>query len=88
MQGTKTEYTNFRKFLIKDGYEMFIPELYMRVCTNRKGAEKHFRRLKDYLPKTGAVTALKLAEKQFDNMIPLVGKMIEEDIGKNAHIMV
>ena len=90
IQGTKTEYTNFRNFLLKDGYKMYIPEVYMRICTNRKGAEKHFRRLKDYLPKTGAIAALKLTEKQFENMIPLIGEIdnYEKIIGKNAYIMV
>ena len=49
-RGTKTAYTKLRKFLISDGYLMIGPELYMRVVTNRKGSEKHFRRLKDYDP--------------------------------------
>ena len=40
VQGTKKEYSIFRNFLIKDGYKMYMPEVYMRVCTNRKGAEK------------------------------------------------
>ncbi len=90
IQGTKTEYTNFRNFLFKDGYKMYIPEVYMRICTNRKSAEKHFRRLKDFIPKTGAITALKLTEKQFENMISLVGEIdaYEKIVGKNVHIMV
>lgn len=90
IQGTKSEYTNFRNFLIKDGYKMYIPEVYMRICTNRKSAEKHFRRIGEFLPKTGAITALKLTEKQFENIIPLVGEMdkSEKIVGKNVHIMI
>ena len=90
VQGTKKEYSIFRNFLIKDGYKMYMPEVYMRVCTNRKGAEKHFRRIKEYLPSTGAITALKLTEKQFENIVPLVGEIdkVEKIIGKNVHIMV
>lgn len=90
IQGTKTEYTNFRNFLEKDGYKMYIPEVYMRICTNRKGAEKHFRRLEEFIPKTGAITVLRLTEKQFENMVALVGEIdkTEKITGKNAHIMV
>ncbi len=43
--GTKTEYTNFRKFLMKDGYLRIAPEVFMRAVTNRKGTTKHFRRI-------------------------------------------
>ena len=90
IQGTKTEYTSFRNFLIKDGYKMYIPEVYMRICTNRKGAEKHFRRLKDFVPKTGAISILKLTEKQLENMIPIIGEIDKHEkiVGNNVHIMI
>jgi CRISPR-associated protein Cas2 len=44
--GTKPAYTNLRKFLIKDGYLRIAPEVFMRIITNRKTAQKHFDRLK------------------------------------------
>lgn len=44
-------------YLLKDSYKMYIPEVYIRICTNQKGAEKHFRRLKDYMPQTSAIAA-------------------------------
>ena len=37
--GTKTAYTNLRKFLIKDGYLRIAPEVFMRITTNRKTAK-------------------------------------------------
>lgn len=36
----------------------------MRITTNRKGAEKHLRRLEEYVPKTGIVRVFKMTEKQ------------------------
>ena len=39
----------------------------IRIVTNRKSAEKHFRRIKKYIPETGIVRILKLTEKQYDN---------------------
>ena len=44
-RGTKTEYTKLRKFLISDGYIRIAEEVFMRITNNRKGAEKHFRRI-------------------------------------------
>ena len=88
--GTKMEYTILREFLKKDGYTMFQPEVFMRVVTNRKGAEKHFRRISDYAPKIGVIRMLKLTEKQYENMEYLVGeeKKQEKIIGKNCLIMI
>ena len=71
--GTKTAYTYLRKFLIKDGYLRIAPEVFMRITTNRKAAQKHFDRLNDYAPKTGEVRILRLTEKQYANITFLAG---------------
>ena len=87
--GTKTEYTKFRQFLIADGYIRLSPEVFMRVTTNRKGAEKHYRRLEEVAPKTGVVRIFKLTEKQFENIWYLTGcpDYQEVTVGHNSHIM-
>ena len=66
--GTKTEYTNLRKFLQKDGYIRIAPEVYMRIVQNRKKAEKHYRRIDEVAPKSGTVRLLRLTEKQYKNI--------------------
>ncbi len=78
--GTKTEYTELRNFLKKDGYTMLQPEVFMRVVTNRKSAEKHFRRVVAYAPKTGVVRFIKLTEKQYENMVYITGEKDLQDI--------
>ena len=45
--------------------KMIGPELYMRVVTNRKGSEKHYRRLEEYDPGSGTVRVLRLTERQY-----------------------
>ena len=73
--GSKKErksYANFRKFLVKDGYHMEQFSVYSRVLLSRDSAETHLRRLKENLPKTGAVTVLTLTEKQFESREVLV----------------
>ena len=87
--GTKTEYTKLRRFLYRDGYIRIAPEVYMRIVTDRKATEKHYRRITEYAPKTGTVRLLRLTEKQFSNIYMLTGKMDyqEKTVGSNCHIM-
>ena len=62
-RGTKAAYTKLRKFLFADGYLMLQPEVFMRIGTNRKGIEKHLRRIQEYNPGTGVIRILKLTER-------------------------
>ncbi len=87
--GTKTEYTKLRKFLAGDGYLRIAPEVYMRIVQNRKTAQKHYRRLEEYLPHTGTIRVLRLTEKQYANIYMPVFEADhqEEIVGANCHIM-
>lgn len=40
----------------------------MRITNNRKEAENHLNRIKNYIPEIGTVRILRLTEKQFCNM--------------------
>ena len=88
--GTKTEYTNLRKFLQKDGYIRIAPEVYMRIVQNRKTAEKHYRRIDEVAPKSGIVRLLRLTEKQYKNIHMVTGSedYQEKTIGTNCHIVI
>ena len=87
--GTKTKYTQLRKFLISDGYLRISEEVFMRITTNRKGANKHLNRLVDYAPKTGVVRVIKLTEKQYERTWLLTGEKDyqEKVVGNNCHVM-
>lgn len=89
VRGTKMAYTAFRNFLISDGYLRIGAELFMRIVTNRKGAEKHIRRLQEYNPGSGTVRILRLTEKQFAKIQYLTGgpNMQERTVGSNVHIV-
>ena len=63
--GTKTAYTELRKFLIKDGYLLLQPEVFMRVENTKKNCIKHQNRIKQFLPPTGTVRMFILTENQF-----------------------
>ena len=82
------KYTALRKFLISDGYERIAPEVFMRITTGRKAAEKHIRRLDEYDPGTGTVRILRLTEKQYGNTIYLTSEpdLQESIVGTNCHV--
>ncbi|MBQ5998130.1 MAG: CRISPR-associated endonuclease Cas2 [Treponema sp.] len=68
-RGTKTAYTELRKFLAGDGYLKLQPDVFIRVEDTKKSCIKHQNRIKRYLPSTGEVRMLILTEKQFENCV-------------------
>ncbi|GGJ91441.1 hypothetical protein GCM10007063_12600 [Lentibacillus kapialis] len=81
----RREYTRFRKFLLEDGYSMLQFSVYTRICNGEDSVRKHMQRLKQNLPPVnGAIRALKVTEKQFENMEILLGSTTaEEELGTN-----
>lgn len=76
----KRIYSKFRKFLLKDGYIMMQYSIYSRVCKNSDDVEKHVNRIKQNLPDKGNIRLLQVTEKQYNDMLLLVGtKVVEEE---------
>ena len=71
--------TQFRSFLLKDGYHMIQYSLYARVCNGNDAVEKHEKRLRLNLPKNGAVRLLIVTEKQYEAIRILVGERLPEE---------
>lgn len=69
----KREYVLFRRFLLKDGYDMLQWSVYGRVVNGVDAVERHLKRLKANLPPAGSVRCLTVSEKQFAQMKILVG---------------
>lgn len=65
--------TQFRKFLVKDGYYMVQYSVYARVCNGTDSVETHKKRLKAGLPPNGSVRMLVVTEKQYNSIEILVG---------------
>ncbi|PID29137.1 CRISPR-associated endonuclease Cas2 [Candidatus Saccharibacteria bacterium] len=71
--------TQFRNFLLDDGFDMLQYSVYTRLCPNRDVAQKHMLRVKRNAPDVGSVRLLYLTEHQFINMHILVGeKTVQE----------
>lgn len=69
----KRVYTEFRRFLLHDGYDMLQFSVYSRICTNSDQAEVHIKRLKLWAPRRGSVRVLLITNKQFADALILTG---------------
>lgn len=67
-------YTKFRRFLLKDGYDMVQYSVYSRLCNGNDMTTKHLKRLEQSLPEKGSIRCLTITEKQYEDMKFLVGK--------------
>ena len=73
----KKAYSDFRKFLIKDGFTMFQFSIYVRHCASMENAEVHIKRVRTMLPKLGKVGILCITDKQFANIQLYYGEKIQ-----------
>lgn len=71
--------TQFRNFLLKDGYYMVQYSLYARVCNGADAVEKHRKRINANLPDNGSVRLLVITEKQYESIAILVGRLKSEE---------
>lgn len=71
--------TDFRKFLLKDGYYMVQFSVYARVCNGVDAVKKHKLRINGNLPDNGSVRLLTITEKQYQDISILVGDLKIDD---------
>ena len=71
--------TNFRKFLLNDGYHMIQFSVYARICNGNDAVQKHQARLRAHIPDNGSVRSLVITEKQYEAIEILVGKLTSAD---------
>lgn len=66
--------SNFRKEILRDGFNMFQFSIYLRHCASRENADVHIKRVKKLLPETGHIGILCITDKQFGDMEIFYGK--------------
>lgn len=87
---TKAErksYTQFRRFLLNDGYDMMQFSVYGRILNGIDAEQKHTQRLTLNLPPAGSVRVLTVTEKQFASMKLMVGMPLFQEKQVNASQM-
>lgn len=64
----KRAYRTFRKFLLKNGFQMLQFSVYIRTCPDRSFANKFYKRIRANSPRKGDIRLLTITEKQFEDM--------------------
>lgn len=82
-------YTQFRRFLLNDGFDMIQFSVYGRIINGRDAEEKHMQRVIANLPPEGSVRVLTVTEKQFASMKLLVGLPLfqEKQVGASQMLL-
>ena len=84
----KRAYTQFRRFLLNDGYDMIQFSIYGRILNGNDAEEKHMKRLLINLPPEGSIRVLTVTEKQYAGMKLLVGMPLFQEKQVNANQIV
>lgn len=74
----RKRYTNFRKFLIDDGFQMIQYSIYARPCVTFARQETHVRRVKREVPPEGSVRITFITKAQWEKSWVINGKPAEE----------
>lgn len=80
-------YTQFRRFLLNDGFDMIQFSVYGRILNGNDAQDKHLKRLIANLPPEGSVRLLTVTEKQFASMQLLVGLPLFQEKAVKANQM-
>lgn len=66
--------TDFRNFLLDQGFEMTQYSVYLRFCGNREKGETYVRLIRMSSPRTGKVSILFFTDKQFGGIVNIEGR--------------
>ena len=69
--------TNFRKFLLDQGFEMAQYSVYMRFCASKEQADTYTRRVERRVPPTGKVHIMFFTDRQYETIISFDGRLKE-----------
>lgn len=85
----KRNYVKFRKEIMNDGFIMLQYSIYTRFCRDPQDAQKHIKRVQAVAPKDGNIRILCVTEKQFEDMILVIGeKSPTEEVLKKDYVVV
>lgn len=70
--------TDFRKFLLDDGFQMMQFSIYIRPCVSYARQETHIRRVKQSVPEEGSVRILFITRAQWERSWVISGKPAQE----------
>ena len=84
----RREYTQFRKFLVKDGFVKMQESIYCKLAQNQFAANALIDHVKKNKPSSGLVQILTVTEKQYANMVLVVGSSKSDVITSSDRLVV
>jgi CRISPR-associated protein Cas2 len=75
--------TDFRKFLLDDGFQMIQYSVYARPCVSFARQETHLSRVKQNLPEEGSVRAVFVTRAQWERSFVIQGSPASETEAEN-----
>ena len=84
------EYRRFRKILLENGFTMLQYSVYVRTCPNREYSKKFIPKIHCVAPKNGNIRLLTVTEKQFNDMVFILGSKSpqKETIADNRLVII
>lgn len=70
--------TDFRKFLLNDGFQMIQFSVYARPCVTFARQETHLRRIRQAVPPEGSIRAFFITKAQWERAFVIYGKPTKE----------
>lgn len=85
----KKAYRMFRNYLLKEGFVMIQYSVYMRTCPHRQFAHALEKRMRKHVPCSGNIRLITITEKQYEDMVFLVGskQATEEAVGAERMVV-
>jgi len=84
----RREYRKFRKYLIKNGFSMMQESVYVKLVPTATVGNAVIENVKKNKPSAGLVQALKVTEKQFNNMEYVVGERKNEVLDSDERLVI
>ena len=81
-------YTQFRKYLIKNGFLMLQESVYCKLAQNSTAADLITQGVRKNKPPSGLVQTLKITEKQFSRMEYIVGECKNEVLDSDERVVI
>ena len=82
-----TEYRNFRRFLLKNGFIMMQESIYSKLVLNNNSSALLRKQINKNLPSRGIVQLMQITEKQYSNIEYLIGKPETNVINSDKRII-
>ncbi|AOH39421.1 CRISPR-associated endonuclease Cas2 [Dialister pneumosintes] len=81
-------YTQFRKFLIRNGFIMMQESVYSKIVQNVPAAQAVMGHVRIEAPKHGLIQMMMITEKQYANMELVTGHVQEEVVDSDERLVI